>query len=614
MKTDKNRRTFLKAVPVAVAGAMGAKVFAQVQQQQGPISADMIKAAETIDGVKFTSEEEARIAGSANSNLNAFNRLRQVTITQETEPAYIFRPSMPGNPPKGPATPGAPIKYTKPPMTLKRPANLEDVAFWPVAHLAALIERKLVTSTELTQMYLTRLKRYQPKLNFYVNLTEELALKQAAQADREIKAGKYRGPLHGIPWGAKDLYATKGIKTTWGGEPYVDQVFDYDCTVVERLTAAGAVLVAKLTLGALAQGDVWFGGQTKSPWDPTFQRGSSGSSAGPGSATAAGCVGFSMGTETRGSILSPATLNGVVGLRPTYGRVSRHGAMALSTTMDKCGPLCRYVEDTVLVLNAVYGPDKFDPSVADAAFKWNPDAPLSGFKIAYVKAQFDNPGARGGGAGRGGAGGGGGAAGAAAGGGRAGAATPPTPEQLAAQAAQAADLKKMYDDVLATYTKLGAKLEAIELPDLSLTSSLSFILDVESSASFDDDTRSGEINQLLNPNGSRSSWPYTFREARFIPAVEYIRAMRGRTLLQRTFDGFMSQYDALLEAGTNGTLSTTNLTGHPAMAVKCGISGGNTPRMLMLTGKLYDEGTLARIAMAYEQATEWKDRHPALAL
>jgi Asp-tRNA(Asn)/Glu-tRNA(Gln) amidotransferase A subunit family amidase len=261
-------------------------------------------------------------------------------------------------------------------------------------------------------------------------------------------------------------------------------------------------------------------------------------------------------------------------------------------------------------LNAIYGPDKFDPSVADAALKWNPDAPLAGFKIAYVKTSFDNAGGRGGGAGRGAAGAPG-AAGAA--GGRGGAAATPTPEQLAAQTAAQTEMKKIYDDVLATYAKLGAKLEAVELPDLSLTNSLSFILDVEASASFDDDTRSGEINQLLAPRpGSASTWPNTFRQARFIPAVEYIRAMRGRTQLMHAFDGFMSQYDALLEAGTGGTLSTTNLTGHPAMAVKCGITGGNTPRMLMLTGRLYEEATIARIAMAYEQATEWKDRHPAL--
>src|SRR4029079_13339496 len=238
----------------------------------------------------------------------------------------------------------------------------------------------------LTQMYLARLKKYQPTLNFYVTLTEDLALQQAADADREIKAGKYRGPLHGIPWGAKDLFATKGIKTTWGGEPYMDQVIDYDATIVERLRDAGAVLVAKLTLGALAQGDQWFGGRTNNPWQPDPRNapaGASGSSAGPGSATAAGCVAFAIGTETQGSILSPSRVNGLAGLRPTYGRVSRYGAMALATTMDKIGPMCRYVEDCVVVFNAIYGPDKRDNSVADAAFKWNPDAPLAGYTIGY---------------------------------------------------------------------------------------------------------------------------------------------------------------------------------------------------------------------------------------
>jgi hypothetical protein len=268
--TSESRRKFLKTVPVAVVGAVATNAFAQGQGQRpaGPVTADVVKDAEIIDGVKFSSDEEAAAAAAANQNLNAFQRLRDMKIPQDTEPAYIFKPSLPGHEPKGPATPGAAIRYTKAPLTLKRPANLEDVAFWPVSSLAALVERKLVTSTELTQMYLARLKRYQPTLNFYVNLTEDIAMKQAADADREIKAGKYRGPLHGIPWGAKDLYATRGAKTTWGGEPYVDQVIDYDATVVERLRDAGAVLVAKLTLGALAQGDRWFGGQTKNPWDP----------------------------------------------------------------------------------------------------------------------------------------------------------------------------------------------------------------------------------------------------------------------------------------------------------------------------------------------------------
>jgi Asp-tRNA(Asn)/Glu-tRNA(Gln) amidotransferase A subunit family amidase len=596
-QTSESRRKFLKAVPVAVAGAVSTTVLAQGQggAPAGPVTADMVRAAETIDGVKFTSEEDAAIARAANQNLNTFNRLRQIAIPQDTEPAYVFKPSLPGKEPKGPATPGALVKYAKAPSTLKRPANLEDVAFWPVTHLAALVERKLVTSTELTNMYLARLKKYQPLLNFYVTLTEDLALKQAADADREIKAGKYRGPLHGIPWGAKDLYATKGIKTTWGGEPYVDQVIDYDATVVERLRDAGAVLVAKLTLGALAQGDQWFGGRTNDPWekDPKGARqGSSGSSAGPGSATAAGCVGFSLGTETRGSIMSPSSRNGCVGLRPTYGRVSRYGAMALSTTMDKVGPICRYVEDCVLVLNAIYGPDKRDGSVADAAFHWTPDAPLAGYRIAYSKTAFENTGRLGG------AGGGGGRGGAA-----------PTPDQQQA----AGDLKKAYDDVLATYTKLGAKLEPVDVPAEinQIANAIGFILETESGASFDDITRSGDINLLENQTGSRSTWPGTFRQARFVPAVEYIRAMRARTILMHQFDDFISKYDAFIEPGIGGTLSATNLTGQPAICVKCGIVGG-LPRPLMITGRLYEEATIARIAMAYEQATDWKDKHPSL--
>jgi len=582
-------------VPAAVAGAVAAKAYAQQGPATGPIKPDTIEAAESIMGLDFHPEDETAIARDLNNRLRTFQQLRQTSIPWDTELATIFKPSLPGKEPKGPATPGAAVRYSKAPLTLKRPADLEDVAFWPITRLAALIERKLVTSTELTEMYLARLKRYQPTLNFYVTLTEDLARQQAADADREIKAGKYRGPLHGIPWGAKDLLATKGIRTTFGGEPYVDQVIDYDSTVVERLRNAGAVLVAKLSLGALAQGDRWFGGQTKNPWNP--QQGSSGSSAGPGSATASGCVGFAIGTETRGSILSPSGVNGVVGLRPTYGRVSRYGAMALSNTMDKLGPMCRYVEDAVIVLNAIYGPDQHDPSVADAAFKWNPDLPLAGIKIAYVRTGFEPTAAP---AVAPGAGGAAPAGGAGAAGGRGGA----TPEQVAQQ-------RQMYRDVLETYRKLGANLTPVDLPDMTLGNQIGFILEVEAAASFDDLTRSGEVD-LLASGTSRSTWPNTFKVARFVPAVEYLRAMRARTILMRQFDQFMSKFDVLLSAGSDATLGTTNLTGHPAMAVKCGIIN-NTPRILMLTGHLYDEATMARVALAYEQATEWKDKHPTLA-
>ena len=596
MSRDTNResrRRFLKVVPTAVAGAVAAKVYTQ-GQNGGPVNVDIIEAAEKIAGLDLHSEEEAAIANSLNNRLRTYQQLRQTEISWDIDPAVMFKPALPGKEPKAGAAPGAAIRYSRPPGSLRRPANLEEVAFWPISRLAALVERKLVTSTELTEMYLARLKRYQPTLNFYVTLTEELALKQAAEADREIKAGRYRGPLHGLPWGAKDLLATKGIPTTFGGEPYVTQVFDLDATVVERLRSAGAVLVAKLTLGALAQGDRWFGGRTNNPWNP--EQGSSGSSAGPGSATAAGCVAFSIGTETRGSILSPSGVNGVVGLRPTYGRVSRYGAMALSNTMDKIGPMCRYVEDAVLVLNAIYGPDQHDGTVVDAPFRWSPDQPLSGIRIAYVRGGFEGT------AGDGRRGGGGGA-----GGGRGGGRGGVTPEQ---QQAQAEARRKMYQAVLDTYRSLGAKLEPVDLPDLSIAGQIGFILEVEAAASFDDLTRSGDVD-LLATGISRSSWPNTFKSARFVPAVEYLRAQRARTLLMRQMDAFMSKFDVLLSAGSDATLSVTNLTGHPAMSVKCGFQN-NLPRILMLTGHLYDEATMARVALAYEQATEWKDRHPTL--
>jgi len=583
MSTEKTRRAFLKAVPVAVAGAVATKTLAQ-QAPAGPITGQTVGCAETITGLDFHSAEEEAIARNLNGNLTTYQQLRQVEIPHDTEVALTFRPYMPGEKPKGPATPGKVQRYSKPAVgAIKRPADLEDVAFWPVTKLAALIERKLVTSTELTQMYLTRLKRYQPLLNFVVTLTEDLALQQAADADKAIAAGKYKGPLHGIPWGAKDLFATKGIATTWGAEPYQNQVPDFDSTVVERLRDAGAVLVAKLTMGALAQGDQWFGGRTRNPWNP--QGGSSGSSAGPGSATAAGCVGFSIGTETRGSIISPTSVNGVVGLRPTYGRVSRYGAMELSWTMDKVGPMCRSVEDCVLVLNAIYGPDGRDESVADAAFTWNPDAPLAGYRIGYVRSDFEAApaGRAGGGGGRGG--------GANAG----------------QQQAAAAERLKNLQDAMATLQKLGAKLEPVELPNTVPVNALSFVLSVEAAAAFDDLTRSRGTDLMT---ASNSTWGATFRAARFVPAVEYIRAQRIRTLLMREWDAFMDKYDAFISSNNAG-LGATNLTGHPAIALKCGFAN-NLPQPLMVTGRLYDEGTICRIAHAYEQATEWKDRHPPL--
>ena len=379
------RRRFLKTVPAAVAAGIAAPALARQAQEPQRIDKATLDCAEKIIGIDFSDAEQQQALSGVNTSLANFERLRQFDIPLDTEPAITFRPYLPGKKPKPGATPNARIKITTAAPAARR-TSVDDLAFLPVTALATLVRKREVSSTELTRMYLARLKKHGPALNCVVTLTEDLALAQAAQADKEIKAGRYRGPLHGIPWGAKDLFATKGIPTTWGAAPYQNQVFDYDATVVERLRDAGAVLVAKLSLGALAQGDNWFGGQTKNPWNG---RGSSGSSAGPGSATAAGLVGFALGTETRGSIISPAAVNGVVGLRPTYGRVSRFGAMALSWTMDKIGPMCRTVEDCALVFNAIYGPDGRDDTVVDAPFDWNPDVPLSKLRIGYVKTEFE---------------------------------------------------------------------------------------------------------------------------------------------------------------------------------------------------------------------------------
>jgi Asp-tRNA(Asn)/Glu-tRNA(Gln) amidotransferase A subunit family amidase len=459
------------------------------------------------------------------------------------------------------------------------------------------VQKREVSSTELTRMYLERLKTYGMRLNAVVTLTEELALKQAAEADREIKAGKYRGPLHGIPWGAKDLLATRGIPTTFGAAPYKNQVFDFDATVVERLQTAGAVLVAKLSLGALAQGDRWFGGQTKNPWNPDDPQrgGASGSSAGPGAATAAGLVGFAIGTETRGSIISPSAANGVVGLRPTYGRVSRYGAMALSWTMDKIGPMCRSVEDCALVFNAIYGPDGRDDTIVDAPFAWNPGVPLSKLRIGYIASEFERAQpqrGRGGDPGRGGRGG--------EGRGRGGI----SPEE---QERRAEERVKLLKEALEVYRKAGATLEPVELPGTQLANTIGFILSTEGAAAFDDLTRSKDI---LDP--SLNTWPNTFRTNRFVPAVEYIRAQRARTLLIRQMDDLMSKYDVFLTSTGGGSgLGLTNLTGHPAVAVRAGFVA-NAPVMLMVTGRLYDEATTLRVALAHERATKWHEVNPTL--
>src|SRR5678815_1875672 len=493
------RRKFLKAVPVmGAAGLMAANTpVAALAQSPGGASApspspsptpaapritkEMLHQAEKLIGIEFTDAQEAMALGGINRNLGAYETVRKIDIPLDTEPAIAFHPVRAKRELYSPK-----LKFRFSKVEVPSFKTTEDLAFATVPQLAELIRTKKVTSTDLTKMYLERLKKYGPKLLCVVTLTEELALKQAADADADIKRGNYRGPLHGIPWGAKDLFATKGIKTTWGAEPYRDQVIDYDSTVVERLRDAGAVLVAKLSMGALAQGGRWFAGMTRNPWQVDEDKiGSSGSSAGPGSATAAGLVGFALGTETLGSIVSPSSRCGVVGLRPTYGRVSRYGAMGLSWTMDKIGPICRSAEDCAFVLDAIYGPDDRDLTVGSIPFGWDPAMPLARLRIGYLKPEFE-------------------------------------------QGDEAR--KKMYAEALDALRSAGAKLEPIELPQFS-SQSLRIILNAEAAAAFDDITRDGRVNQLSGQ--AAGDWPNQFRTSRFIGAVEYLRAQRARTLLMQ---------------------------------------------------------------------------------
>jgi Asp-tRNA(Asn)/Glu-tRNA(Gln) amidotransferase A subunit family amidase len=571
-----DRRTFVKLVPAIGAAALTTSnlgITAALAQTPSPtatptptpvplrVTKDMLHQAEKLLGIELTDAQEAMALQNVSSNLDRYEALRKIDVPLDTEPATLFHPALPGR--KFNLTP-AKFKLSK--VEPAKFSSVEDLAFATLPQLAELVRTRKVSPVDLTKMYLTRLKNFGPKLNCVVTLTEDLALSQASDAEREIKAGKYRGPLHGIPWGAKDLFATKGIKTTWGAEPFRDQVIDYDSTVVERLRAAGAVLVAKLSMGALAQGGRWFAGVTRNPWQVDEDKiGSSGSSAGPASATAAGLVGFSVGTETLGSIISPSSRCGVAGLRPTYGRVSRYGAMGLSWTMDKVGPICRGVEDCAAVLNGMYGPDGRDLTVGDVPFRWEPTRSLANMRIGYLKTEFDQQ--------------------------------------------QDAERKAIYQTALDALKAAGANLQPIELPKFSVAA-LRIILVAEAATAFDDITRDGRVNQLSGQDPG--DWPNTFRSSRFIPAVEYIRAQRARRLLMRQMDELMSKWDVFVSPAPGSlSLLITNLTGHPAVCVPCGFPKG-LPQSIMFTGGLYDEGAQLRVAMAYERATQWPTMHPKM--
>lgn len=602
-----NRRNFLAICSsFGLTGTLFPGALWTLAQESGKITPEMIDRAAVIADVPIPPQDRQMMLNGLNNNAKSYEEIYQLHIANAVSPAFNFDP----------VPPEMRLETAKRPARISAaaalagrgvPRNLEDIAFATARELAEYVRARKVSSTALTEMYLARLKRYDQQLHFVITLTEERALAQAKEADRDIAAGKYRGPLHGLPWGAKDLLAVKGYRTTWGAEPYVDQTIDEDATVVKRLDTAGAVLVAKLTLGALAEGDQWFGGVTRNPWIP--EQGSSGSSAGPASATAAGCVAFSIGSETLGSISSPSTRCGVTGLRPTFGLVPRTGAMALAWTMDKLGPICRAVEDCALVLGAIYGPDQQDRTVRRAAFNWDANLDWRKLRVGFLESEFHFD-----------------------------------ADALMARlrnfrqmtdaerenAVAAARYDRQFDAAaLAKLRAMGVRMTPVEIPKFPYDA-LRPILTAEAAAAFDELTRSGR--DKLMKNQGPGAWPNTFRVGRFIPAVEYIQANRARLLaiegLAKAFAGF----DAIVAPTGGEQLTVTNFSGHPALIVPNGFRGEDAPAALknaqgMITsnyggpgtpvsltflGQLYGEAKLLAFGRAYQNSTKFHLEHPKL--
>ena len=565
-----DRRQFLEACSgVGLSGLFPGVLYAQVvEDEEAEVTVDHIEAAEAIADLSFTEEERELLVENLNDLLDDYDALREAEIPNSRAPAVTFDPRRGGAQiPEGSAGPdGAQMSLP----TLDRPDSAEDLAFASVPELAHLVRTQKVTSTELTDLALERLRAHDPDLNAVISYTEDRALASAKQADREIQNGNWRGPLHGLPYGAKDLLAVEGTRTTWGATPYQEQVIDETAAAVEHLDDAGAVLVAKLSLGALAWGDVWFDGTTKNPWN--LDQGSSGSSAGPAAAVSAGCVPFAIGSETLGSIVSPSTRCGVTGHRPTFGTVSRHGAMALSWTMDKLGPITRGAAGGALVYDALRGADPRDPSTVDAPFPFNSGSDPSDLRVGYVEAAFgedyDN---------------------------------------------QQADQK-----TLEVLRSMGVDLKPVEMPsDLPVGAMLN-TLDVEAATAFDDLTRSDGIDQLVRQG--ENTWPNVFRTARFVPAVEHLQMSRLRVDLMEAMHQTMSDLDVLVSPSfQGGTLGITNLTGHPAVClpnafrpVDEGPDARRQPGSITFVGALYRDDAALELAHAYQQETDFHTRRPPM--
>ena len=547
-------------LPLACAGSFLLGAFITNDDPKKPITSDMAEVAARVFGLDFTPAERDSMLGGLTELRNDYEALRTIDLPNNIAPALYFNPL-----PAGFKLPTGPSSFKASVVTATLPQNRDDLAFYTVGQLGHLIRTKQISSVELTQFFLNRLRTYDPKLHCVITLTEDLAISQAKRADAELKAGKYRGPLHGIPYGAKDLLAKKGYKTTWGAMPYKDQTLDMDATVIQKLEEAGAVLCAKMTLGALAMGDVWFGGMTRNPWN--MEAGSSGSSAGSAASVSAGLLPFAIGTETLGSIVSPSTVCGTTGLRPTFGRVSRYGAMALSWSMDKIGPITRSVEDCALVFNAIQGPDGNDPTVMAAPFRYAPLATLKGMRIGYVKKAFES--------------------------------------NYPNRANDSLTLQTLRD--------LGAELVPFDLPTGVPAGRISFVLGVEAAASFDELTRSGRDELLVRQ--TKNAWPNRFRTSRFVPAVEYIQASRARTKLINEMGDKLkaAQLDVYISpAYAGGNLTLTNLTGHPCVVLPNGFTKQNTPTSITFMGQLFEEGKLLAVAKTYQDATSWHQKHPRL--
>jgi Asp-tRNA(Asn)/Glu-tRNA(Gln) amidotransferase A subunit family amidase len=523
-----------------------------------PITTDIANYASKIFGIEFSPAERDSMLDNLTDQLKGFERVRKITLTNDVTPALLFDPVPAGfefEKVKKPFKAGSLGKITL-------PAVRDSLAYYTVAELGELIRTKQISSVELTQFFLARLKKYSPTLLNVITLTEDLALAQATRADAELKAGTYRGPLHGIPYGAKDLLAKKGYPTTWGSNIYKNQQLPYDATVIQKLEKAGAVLVAKMSVGEFAMGDVWFGGKTRNPWNT--QAGASGSSAGSGSAVSAGCLPFAIGTETLGSIVSPSTVNGVTGLRPTFGRVSRFGAMALSWSMDKIGPMTRSVEDCALVFNAIQGPDGQDATVRDVPFNYEPLKTLKGTRIGYLKKSFES--------------------------------------NYPNRANDSITLVKLRE--------LGAELVPFELPSYPV-GDLTITIGVEGGAAFDELTLTNKDDQMVRQ--SKNAWPNEFRSARYIPAIEYVQAQRVRTkMIQDLYQVLKKERIEVYITPTyaGGNLTYTNLSGHPSICLPNGFNRNGMPTSITFTAQLYNEAKLLAVAKVYQDATFWHKKHP----